>query len=160
MENISNRALISRLYNSANQHLENSNYDSENWSQWYNTVQGLSDPEKMVYVIVEMNRTITNGGFTEFYESSYGIFAPEVIHVLNEIKAVVTAEIVTKSLAVVNPMGLLDDKYKASVFNIKLTEQQGIQLYTNDIGYDQLHDKENLEDLLGNYLQEMIKNFV
>jgi len=160
MENISNRALISRLYSSANQHLENANYDSENWSQWYNTVQGLSGPEKMVYVIVEMNRTITNGGFAEFYESSYGIFAPEVIHVLNEIKALATAEIVTKSLPVVNPNGLLDDKYKAAVFNIKLSEQERMQLYSNDIGYDQLHDKENLEDLLGDYLQEMIKDFV
>ncbi len=160
MENISNRALISRLYSSANQHLENSNYDSENWSQWYSTVQELSGPEKMVYVIVEMNRTITNGGFAEFYESSYGIFAPEVIHVLNEIKAIETSEIVSKSLPVVNPNGLLDDKYKAAVFNIKLSEQQCVQLYSNDIGYDQLHDKENLEDLLGNYLQTIVTDFI
>ena len=87
MESISNRALISRLYSSANQHLEDSNFDIESWSQWYKTVQGLTDPEKMVYVIVKLNQTVTNGGFVEFYETSFGVFAPEIIHVLNEIQA-------------------------------------------------------------------------
>ncbi len=157
MEKISNRALISRLYNSANQHLEDANFDLERWSQWYQTVQGLTGPEKMVYVIVQLNKTVTNGGFAEFYETSHGIFAPEIIHALHLIKAVATAEIVNSSLPVVNPQGLLDDAYKEFVFNLKLSDQQREQLYTQDILYDQLHGQENLEDLLGNYLQEMIK---
>ena len=157
MEEISNRALISRLYSSANQHLEDSNFNVEVWSEWYKVVHGLTTPEKMVYVIVKLNQTVTNGGFTEFYESSLGIFTPEIIHALSEIKAVASAEIVSSTLAVVNPEGLLDDAYKEFVFNIQLTEQQQTQLYTQDIGYDGLHDQENLEDLLGNYLQELIK---
>ena len=157
MEDISNRALISRLYSSANQHLEDANFDIESWSKWYKTVQGLTDPEKMVYVIVKLNQTLTNGGFVEFYETSFGIFAPEIIHALNEINAVATAEIVANSLPVVNPKGLLDDAYKELVFNIELSEEQKTQLYTQDMGYDQLHDHENLEDLLGGYLQELIK---
>ncbi|MEJ6801497.1 MAG: DUF4375 domain-containing protein [Crocinitomicaceae bacterium] len=157
MENISNRALISRLYSSADQQLEDANYATENWSQWYEVVQGLTDPEKMVYVIVKLNQTVTNGGFAEFYETSVGIFAPEVIHVLNEIKALETAEIVSSSLPVVNPAGLLDEAYKEIVFNLKLSEQQRAQLYSHDMRYDQLHDQENLEDLLGTYLQELIK---
>ncbi|MFT6442706.1 MAG: hypothetical protein ACJASQ_001178 [Crocinitomicaceae bacterium] len=157
MENISNRALISRLYSSADQQLEDANYDTESWSQWYEVVQGLTDPEKMVYVIVKLNQTVTNGGFAEFYETSVGIFAPEVIHVLSEIKALETAEIVSSSLPVVNPTGLLDEAYKEIVFNLKLSEQQRAQLYSHDMRYDQLHDKENLEDLLGAYLQELVK---
>ena len=157
MENISSRALISRLYSSADQQLEDANYATENWSQWYEVVQGLTDPEKMVYVIVKLNQTVTNGGFAEFYETSVGIFAPEVIHVLNEIKALETAEIVSSSLPVVNPAGLLDEAYKEIVFNLKLSEQQRAQLYSHDMRYDQLHDQENLEDLLGTYLQELIK---
>ncbi|MDC0099396.1 MAG: DUF4375 domain-containing protein [Crocinitomicaceae bacterium] len=157
MENISNRALISRLYSSADQQLEDANYATESWSQWYEVVQGLTDPEKMVYVIVKLNQTVTNGGFAEFYETSVGIFAPEVIHVLNEIKALETAEIVSSSLPVVNPAGLLDEAYKEIVFNLKLSEQQRAQLYSHDMRYDQLHDRENLEDLLGTYLQELIK---
>jgi hypothetical protein len=157
MESISNRALISRLYSSANQHLEDSNFNVEIWSEWHQVVQGLTTPEKMVYVIVKLNQSVTNGGFSEFYESSLGIFTPEVIHVLNEIKAVASAKIVSSTLAVVNPEGLLDDAYKEFVFNIELTEEQQTQLYTQDIGYDVLHDQENLEDLLGNYLQEFIK---
>ncbi|MFT6245522.1 MAG: hypothetical protein ACJA0U_002549 [Salibacteraceae bacterium] len=157
MENISNRALISRLYSSADQQLEDANYDTESWSQWYEVVQGLTDPEKMVYVIVKLNQAVTNGGFSEFYETSVGIFAPEVIHVLNEIKALETAEIVSSSLPIVNPTGLLDEAYKEIVFNLKLSEQQRAQLYSHDMRYDQLHDKENLEDLLGAYLQELVK---
>ena len=157
MGNISNRALISRLYSSADHQLEETNFDIENWKQWYKVLQGLTIPEKMVYVIVKLNQTVTNGGFTEFYASSFGVFAPEIIHALNEIKAVETASIVSNSLSVVNPTSLLDDDYKDSVFNIKLSEQQRAELYTQDIRYDQLQDVENLEDLLGNYLQEIIK---
>ena len=154
MENISNRALISRLYSTADQHLEEANYDIENWSEWYAAVQGLTVSEKMVYVIVKLNQAVTHGGFAEFYDTSFGIFAPEIIHALNEIKAVETAEIVSSTLPVVNPTGLLDEAYKAFVFNLELSEQQRAQLYTQDIRYDQLHDQENLEDLLGAYLQE------
>ncbi len=157
MENITNRALISRLYSSADQHLLTANFDTENWSKWYEAVQELTVPEKMVYIIVKMNQTVTNGGFAEFYEASLGIFAPEIIHVLNEIKALGTAETVSNSLLVANPTGLLDDAYKEIVFQIQLTEQQRAQLYSHDICYDQLHDSENLEDLLGAYLQEIIK---
>lgn len=158
IENLSNRALISRLYSSADQQLEEANYDTENWSQWYQVVQGLTGPEKMVYVIVKLNQTVTGGGFVEFYETSFGIFAPEIIHVLNEIKAVATAEIVSNTLPVVNPIGLLDDAYKQFVFKPRLSEQQRAQLYSQDIQYNQLQGHENLEDLLGEYLQEMIKS--
>jgi hypothetical protein len=77
--------------------------------------------------------------------------------VLNEIKAVATAEIVSSSLPVVNPTGLLDEAYKEFIFNIQLSEQQRAQLFSQDIRYDQLHGHENLEDLLGGYLQEKIK---
>ncbi|MFT5723210.1 MAG: hypothetical protein ACI9JN_000319 [Bacteroidia bacterium] len=157
MENISNRALISRLYSSAEQHLEDTNFDIESWSEWYQVVQGLTGPEKMVYVIVKLNQTVTNGGFTEFYEASLGIFAPEIIHALNEINAVATAEIVSSSLQVVNPTGLLDEDYKGFVFKLQLSEQQRPQLYAQDVRYDQLQDAENLEDLLGSYLQDMVK---
>jgi hypothetical protein len=157
MENISNRALISRLYTSANQQLEAKGFDMESWSQWYEVVQGLTGPEKMVYVIVKMNQSVTNGGFAEFYETSFGIFAPEIVHALNEIKATASAEIVADSLPVVNPTGLLDEKYKAFVFNVVPTDQQRAQFYSLDVRYDQLQDAENLEDLLGDYLQELIK---
>jgi len=157
MEHISNRALISRLYSSANEQLQETNFDIEDWSQWYQVVQALTGPEKVVYIIVKLNQTVTNGGFSEFYETSYGIFAPEIIHILSEIKANVTAEIVANTLSIVNPTGRLDTDYKAFVFNIHLTEQQKAQLYNQDVLYDGLQDDENLEDLLGNYLQALIK---
>ncbi len=153
MEKLSNRAIISRLYNSANQQLESANFDIGNWSQWYQAVQGLEVPEKMVYVMVQLNKKVTNGGFVEFYEASLGVFAPEIIYVLNEIKASATAEIVSNSLPIVNPKGLLDDDYKELVFKLKLSEQQKTELFSCDIRYDQLQDHENLEDLLGGYLQ-------
>ena len=157
MEKISNRALISRLYSSAEQRLESLNIHKESWKEWYQAVQELTDPEKIVYVIVRLNQTVTNGGFSEFYSASLGVFAPEIIHVLNEIKAKASAEIVSNSLLVVNPNGLLDNAYKEFVFNLQLSEQQLAQLYAMDMRYDQLHGVENLEDLLGEYLQELIK---
>ena len=157
MEKISNRALIGRLYSSANDQLEDASFDIESWKEWYQVVQKLTDPEKMVYVIIKLNQAVTNGGFSEFYETSHGIFAPEIIHVLNEIKAPESANIVSNSLPIVNPTGLLDNDFKELVFKPQLTEQQRADLYSCDIKYDQLQDQENLEDLLGNYLQELVK---
>ncbi len=156
MEKISNRALISRLYSSANHQIEEGDFDTESWSEWYDLVQGFTGPEKMVYIIVKLNQTVTNGGFAEFYETSFGIFAPEIVHVLHDIKATASAEIVRSSMEVVNPKGLLDDDYKKSVFKIELTQKQKSQLYSQDVLYDQLQDHENLEDLLGDFLQRII----
>jgi hypothetical protein len=158
MEKISNRALISRLYSAANDQLEAANFDIENWKEWYQVVQKLTDPEKMVYLIVKLNQAVTNGGFEAFYETSFGVFTPEIIHVFNEIYAPETAEIVTNTLTIVNPTGLLDDAYKALVFKIKLSANHRTALYAMDVAYDHLQDQENLEDLLGNYLQEILKD--
>jgi len=155
---LSNRAIISRLYTSANAKLTLSKFDIDNWSEWYNAVQGLDGPEKMVYIIVKMNQSVTKGGFVEFYEKSMGIFAPELIYVLNEIQANATAEIISSSLPVINLEGLLDDAYKAFVFKITLSEEQKTALFSQDIRYDQLQDHENLEDLLGDYLRDMMES--
>ena len=65
MENISNRALIGRLYSSANDQLEDARFDIESWKEWSQVVQKLTDPEKLVYVIVKLNQAVTNGGFAE-----------------------------------------------------------------------------------------------
>lgn len=157
MINISNRALISRLFKSAEEQLEDARLSGESWSESYQAVQDLTVLEKMVYIIVKMNQAVTNGGFSEFYEASMGIFTPEIIHVLSEIKADETAKIASDTLSIVNVIGLLDDSYKAFVFKIQLSDHQKSQLYAQDIRYDQLHDTENLEDLLGDYLQELIK---
>lgn len=157
MEKISNRALISRLYSAAEEKLEDAKYDIESWSEWYHAVQSLIAPEKIVYIIVKLNQTVTNGGFSEFFESSHGVFAPEIAHVLSEIGAGESADIVLSTLPIVNPTALLDDEYKAFIFKVQLTDNQKAALYNQDIQYDQLQDKENLEDLLGNYLQSMIQ---
>ncbi len=157
MEKISNRALISRLFRTAEEQLEEADYDKTNWSEWYHAVQRLSGPQKMVYIIVKLNQTVTYGGFAHFYESSCGIFAPEIIHVLNTAKASQTANIVSQTLNIVNPENLLDEKYKASVFNIQLNDTQRAHLFAQDIRYDLLQDIENLEDLLGNFLQDRIR---
>jgi hypothetical protein len=156
MQNISNRALISRLFTSANQNLEAANIDIHNWKVWYEFIQGLTDAEKMVYIIVKLNQSVTNGGFSEFYESSLGIFAPEIAHALQLVKAKDSAQLVNKSMSIINLAGLTDNDYKAFVFNIKLTGNQKMQLHSLDIQYDQLDGIENLEDLLGNYLQALI----
>jgi len=157
MENVSNRSLISRLYSAADRQLLEAAYDADNWSEWYKAVQELTGPEKMVYVIVKLNQTVTNGGFTEFYETSHGIFAPEIIHVLNEIKATSSANVVASTLSIVNPTGLLDEVCKELVFALQLSDQQKEELQSPDMQYDQLHDHENLEDLLGDYLQGIVK---
>jgi hypothetical protein len=157
MGNLSDRALISRLYTSAEERLSSMNVDFEDWQDWYEGVQALTGPEKMAYVIVKLNQNVTSGGFVQYFEESFGIFAPETAHALNTIKAVGTANIVSEALNIMNPSGLLDNDYKKFIFNLTIQENQRSILYALDSKYDSLEGQENLEDLLGAFLQELIK---
>jgi len=78
----------------------------------------------MVYLIVKLNQALNNDDFAEFYETSFGIFAPEIIHVFTEIKALESADILNSTLPVVYTAGLLDEAYIELVFKIKPLEQQ------------------------------------
>ena len=157
MENLSNRALISRLYSSAEERLKSTQVDLEHWSAWYDGVQDLTGAEKMVYVIIKLNQNVTSGGFIQYFEESFGIFAPETAHALNTIKASATANIVSDAINTMNPAGLLDEAYKEFVFEITISDEQRSHLYFLDQQYDNLEGKENLEDLLGVYLQDLVK---
>ena len=129
----------------------------DNWSGYYNAVQDLPTPEKIVYIIVKLNQSVTNGGFAEFYEHGLGIFAPEIAYILTEVGAKLSGDIVTKTLSAVNPSGLIDNAYKELVYNMELNEEQQASLYAQDIAYDQLQDVENLETLLGDFLQRGVQ---
>ncbi|MDG1517790.1 MAG: hypothetical protein P8Q42_07145 [Flavobacteriales bacterium] len=44
---------------------------------------------------MKLNQTEINGGFTDLDEAPFGVFTPEIIHILNEINAVASANIVS-----------------------------------------------------------------
>ena len=53
------------------------------WSQtkmWYDTVFELSEPVRYTYVIGVLNMQVMNGGFEQYYDNDYGIFAEETLN--------------------------------------------------------------------------------
>ena len=69
----------------------------------------------------EKNQTVTNDSFTEFYKSPYGVFALEILYVLNQVKTTASAEMVPNSLPVVSLKELLDEAFKGLVFKFWLS---------------------------------------
>jgi hypothetical protein len=62
----------------------------------------------MAYVILKYKSPCNKLLFYGISRDLIWVFTPKTIHVLNEIKAVVTAEIVSSTLPVINPTRLLN----------------------------------------------------
>jgi hypothetical protein len=66
-------------------------------SNYGEKINSLSDPEKVVLLIENLEREINNGGFNQFYFNSSGNYANETYESLIKIGAIQTAKIVLKA---------------------------------------------------------------
>ncbi|MFY0715404.1 DUF4375 domain-containing protein [Seonamhaeicola sp. NFXS20] len=129
------------------------------WSQtknWYNTVFELSEPVRFTYCIGVLNMQVMNGGFEQYYDNDYGIFAEETLKGLKKIGAELTYELLKSSLDILkkhknSQTDLFEFITESKYWNNKEIEQVLDRL---DDQYYNLEDKENLTILLGNYLRK------
>ena len=62
-------------------------------------IDRLTESQKIVLIVENLEREINNGGFNQFFFNSGGQFAHETITALRTIKAFKTADIVSKSIS-------------------------------------------------------------
>lgn len=131
----------------------------EDWSRtkkWYETVFELSEPVRLTYCVGVLNMQVMNGGFEQYYDNDYGIFAEETLKGLKQIGAELTWELLKSSLDILKKHNrtqseLFEFITKSKYWDIKEIEQVFDRL---DKQYYNIENKEDLTELLGNYLRE------
>lgn len=155
-EALTNQELIDYVfYDIAGEYL---NEKINDWSQtkmWYDTVFELSKPVRYTYGIGILNMQVMNGGFEQYYDNNYGVFAMETLKGLKIIGADLTFGLLKDSIEILK-------KYKGTKTELfdfitrnKYWDNKEIEQVLNrlDDEYYNLNDKEDLTELLGNYLR-------
>jgi len=156
-ETLTNEELIDYVYlDIAGKFL---NEKIEDWSQtkqWYNTVFELSEPVRFTYCIGVLNMQVMNGGFEQYYDNDYGIFAEETLKGLKKIGAELTYELLKSSLDILIKHNRTQSDLFEFITESKYWGNKEIEevLARLDDQYQNLEDKEDLTELLGNYLRK------
>ncbi|WP_431124351.1 DMP19 family protein [Flagellimonas flava] len=134
------------------------NQRMEDWSQtqkWYNTVFELSVPVRYTYCIGILNTQVMNGGFEQYYDNYYGIFAEETLKGLKEIGASLTHQLVLTSTEILKKhMSPGVDLFTFITSNEHWDNKEIVDAFNRlSNEYFDLEDKEDLTELLGTYLQ-------
>jgi hypothetical protein len=155
-ETLTNEELIDYVYyDIAGKYL---NEKIDDWSQtkkWYNTVFELSEPVRFTYCIGVLNMQVMNGGFEQYYDNDYGIFAEETLKGLKKIGAELTHELLKASLDILKKHNKTQSDLFEFITESKYWDNKEIEQVLDrlDDQYYNLEDKEDLTELLGNYLR-------
>jgi hypothetical protein len=155
-ETLTNEELIDYVYYViAGKYL---NEKIDDWSQakkWYNTVFELSEPIRFTYCIGVLNMQVMNGGFEQYYDNDYGIFAEETLKGLKKIGAELTHELLKTSLDILKKHNKTQSDLFEFITESKYWDNKEIEQVLDrlDDQYYNLEDKEDLTELLGNYLR-------
>ena len=90
--------LISYTYDIAGQHLRKRINNWNNLGHWRKTVFELPEHVQITYMIGILNMQVMNGGFIQYYDNNYGIFAQETLIGLKTIKAELTYDLLKQSI--------------------------------------------------------------
>ena len=155
-ETLTNEELIDYVYyDIAGKYL---NKKINDWSQtrmWYKTVFELSEPVRYTYGIGVLNMQVMNGGFEQYFDNDYGIFAEETLNGLKKIGAELTFGLLKSAIKILNKHKEPQTDLFEFITQNKYWENEEIEqeLDRLDDEYYKLEEKENLTELLGNYLR-------
>ncbi|WP_235932478.1 DMP19 family protein [Flagellimonas sediminis] len=155
-ETLTNEELIDYVYyDIAGKYL---NEKINDWSQtkmWYDTVFELSEPVRYRYGIGVLNMQVMNGGFEQYFDNDYGIFAEETLNGLKKIGAELTFALLKSAIKILNKHKEPQTDLFEFITQNKYWENEEIEqeLDRLDDEYYKLEEKENLTELLGNYLR-------
>jgi|SRR5688572_29967759 len=85
--------------------------DWSTWQQWMSSTHDLSHNGQMSYRITSLHNQVFNGGFIQYFDNRYGIFAYETLEDLIEIGAEKTWVLLSKALILINPDNYSGEKY-------------------------------------------------
>lgn len=155
---LSNEELIDFVYSEiAAPKILQAGIDFSDANKWRVVVNALPKPVATVYRLAILHMQVLNGGFIQYFDNGYGIFAYETLSDLEVIKANQTYKLLKKSLELINPKNLTGESFLKLIYEKEYEpnyESLGPQLNQIDEEYYGLEEIEILEDLLGDYLKE------
>jgi len=155
-EALTNQELIDYVfYDIAGEYL---NEKINDWSQtkmWYDVVFELSKPVRYTYGIGVLNMQVMNGGFEQYYDNNYGIFALETLKGLKIIGADLTFGLLKDSIEILKKHKGTKKELFDFITRNEYWDNKEIEQVLNGLNdeYYNLNDKEDLTELLGNYLR-------
>jgi hypothetical protein len=155
-ETLTNEELIDYVYyDIAGKYLNEKIDDWNQTKKWYSTVFDLSEPVRFTYCIGVFNMQVMNGGFEQYYDNDYGIFAEETLKGLKIIGAELTYELLKSSLDILKKHNKTQSDLFEFITGSKYWDNKEIEQVLDrlDEQYYNLEDKEDLTELLGNYLR-------
>jgi len=158
LSELSNIELIDFVYSDlAGQKIRDSFTDFSDSKYWRQIVDTMNAPVSLAYRIGILNRQVMNGGFIQYFDNGYGIFAIETLNDLKTIHANLTYDLLHRCLGIINPSNYVGDRFVDYVFNQEYDPEFDTivsKLDPLDKEYWQIDTKENLESLVGNYLRQ------
>lgn len=124
------------------------------WEPLSEYISSLPDWKQAIYLIVNLDNQVFNGGFHQYFTNGYGAFAPEAIKVLQLIGARETAEILQHAYDIVNKGGDVP-----AVFREKVLNKRYLQLIADDDLFEPLGRLDNAYANSGEDVIEALLNY-
>jgi uncharacterized protein YdiU (UPF0061 family) len=146
---------VQELYLRAVQGLNSSMLEYPESLDWYWHIDNLPETLKTVYLATVVENQVMNGGFEQYYDNDYGIFAEETLKGLKKIGAELTHELLKTSLDILKKHNKTQSDLFEFITESKYWDNKEIEQVLDrlDDQYYNLEDKEDLTELLGNYLR-------
>jgi hypothetical protein len=130
--------------------------DGKNWKQ---VVSKLPRPVQLVYRIAILNMQVMNGGFIQYFDNRYGIFAYETLKDFKLINANKSYELLDESLSIINSKDYRGERFFRFIFGHEYNSDWDAladKLEPLDEKWYALDGVEHLESLIGSYLRKKL----
>jgi hypothetical protein len=125
------------------------------WEPISEYLHTLPDWKQAIYLVVNLDNQVFNGGFHQYFTNGYGAFAEEAIKVLKMIGATDTANIVKQAYDIVNA-----DHDVQAVFREKIFKKRYRQLIISDSLFEPLDRLDKAYANNGEDVIELLLSFV
>src|SRR3954452_18294923 len=104
LDDLSNQELIDYVYTDiAGKKVSEAVKDFADFRQWRQVVNELPEQAARVYRVGILNLQVINGGFMQYFDNGYGIFAYETLSDLEVLRADKTYGLLKDALESINP---------------------------------------------------------
>ena len=158
LDDLSNQELIDYVYTEiAGKKVRENVKDFNDFSRWREVVNELPEQVARVYRVGILNVQVMNGGFIQYFDNGYGIFANETLDDLAVLQATQTHVLLKNALEIINPKNYTGEPFVHYILRREFDVNYDDiikQLERLDSLYYGLEGTEEMEELLGTYLRE------
>jgi hypothetical protein len=153
---LSDRDLINHVYSSSvDIDKPSAITDWSTWHQWRKSTSELSSVAQMAYRVAMLHNQVENGGFIQYFDNRYGIYAYETLNDLKDIGATTAHTLLSEALTLINSKGYSGPRFFDFIYQREEDwDAVGDVLDKLDDIYYNLSEEQNVLTLLAKYLRK------